>query len=74
MTEESSQTSAPVVVSPDDVLVFARHVAKIVGSVRADQLRAGSITEEKAAHDNACAADLVRMAENEILFDGPLLN
>ena len=65
--------NAPTV-DPVATLDFARDMLATVERRRAEQLRAGSITQERHDIDVAAARELVRLAEDEFLFSGPALN
>ncbi len=62
------------VTQPAATLDFARTMLASVVRRRAEQLRAGSITQERHDTDVTAARELVRLAEDEIIFGGPPLN
>lgn len=64
----------PSTIQPVATLDFARDMLATVERRRAEQLRAGSITQERHDADVMAARELVRLAEDEIIFGGPPLN
>lgn len=60
--------------NPVSVLDFAREMLAVVEKRRAEQLRAGTISQECHDADVAAARELVTLAEDNFLFGGPALN
>ena len=66
--------ASPAIATSVATLDFARDMLATVERRRAEQLRAGSITQERHDTDVTAARELVRLAEDEIIFGGPPLN
>ena len=60
--------------TPQHTLAFAKRVLTITQNRRAAQLAAKEITQAQYDADVLAAADLVRLAEDELIFGGPALN
>ena len=55
-------------------LTFAEAMVTTVRKRRAEQLAAGRITQEKHDADVLAAAELLRLAQDVVIFGGPPLN
>ena len=67
-------SASPPTIQPVATLDFARDMLTTVERRRAEQLRVGSITRERHDADVTAARELVRLAEDELIFSGPPLN